>query len=87
LVLPVRESDPRPFTQAVANIAHLAPERDILISKAVSWVLREAVKHHRAGVEAVLDRYGDVLPKATVKEVRTKLETGKKVNREKAQKA
>jgi 3-methyladenine DNA glycosylase AlkD len=79
LVDVVRSSDdPRGIGLAVELMQRLQTERDKRISKAVSWVLREAVKRHRGAVEQYLDANRAHLPNATVREVETKLNTGKK---------
>lgn len=82
LVVPVRESaDARLAKLALANVDKLKPEKDILITKAVSWILRSLIKHHRAEVEAYLDANADTLPKIALRETRVKLETGRKAGR------
>jgi len=80
LTKPVRDSaDARLAKLAFGNIGRLKHEKDILITKAVSWLLRALIKHHRAEVEAYLDANADTLPKIAVRETRVKLATGKKV--------
>jgi 3-methyladenine DNA glycosylase AlkD len=49
-----------------------------MISKAVSWALRTLVKWDRAAVEEFLEVHEDRLARLVVREVRRKLETGKK---------
>lgn len=79
LVDVVRSSDDlRGVTLAVDLIQQLQDERDKRLSKAVSWVLREAVKRHRDAVERYLAAYQTHLPNATLREVQTKLKIGKK---------
>ncbi len=79
LIRTVRESDdPRGMALALELIDTLKGERDKLITKAVSWVLREAAKRHSAAVAAYLDAHAGELPAHVVREVRKKLETGKK---------
>ncbi len=79
LVDVVRSSDDgRGIGLAMALMARLVHERDKRVSKAVSWVLREAVKHHRGAVERFLAEHETHLPNTTLREVRTKLNTGKK---------
>ncbi|MFN8372545.1 MAG: DNA alkylation repair protein [Anaerolineae bacterium] len=79
LVDVVRSSDDaRGIKLAVDLMESLHHERDKRISKAVSWVLREAVKRHRGAVEQYLAAHQPHLPNATVREVQTKLKTGKK---------
>ena len=75
----VRESDDqRGIGLALELAASLAPERDKLITKAVSWTLREAAKLHSTAVGAFIDTHADTLHVSLVREVRTKLATGKK---------
>lgn len=79
LVRPVsKSSDERLIGQALANVESLKYEKDKLITKAISWILREAVKLHRDTIEAYLDDNADSLPAIAVRETRRKLETGKK---------
>jgi hypothetical protein len=44
----------------------------------VSWLLRESIKQHREAIKQYLDANRAVLPAFVVREVATKLETGKK---------
>ncbi len=79
LIKPLRDSDdPRLLALALENVAVLPAERHKLITKAVSWVLRAAIKHHRAAVERYLDANREALPAVAVREVSNKLRTGKK---------
>jgi 3-methyladenine DNA glycosylase AlkD len=52
-----------------------------MITKAISWVLRSLVKHHRSEVENYLDTHEESLPRIAVREVRVKLDTGRKTQR------
>lgn len=79
LTKPLRESDDARLGKlAFANIDKLKHDNNILITKAVSWLLRVLIKHHRAEVEAYLDANADALPKIAIRETRVKLKTGKK---------
>lgn len=79
LIRSVRESsDERPVALAFAHIDALKSEKDKRIVKAISWVLREAIKLHRPRVENYLAVYVTSLPKTTIREVTTKLTFGKK---------
>jgi 3-methyladenine DNA glycosylase AlkD len=60
-----------------ATMADLTP----MVAKAVSWALRSLAPHDPAGVLVFLDRYGRRLPAAVVREVRTKVFTGRKTDR------
>ncbi len=79
LTRPVRESaDERLLRQALANIDRLKGERHILITRAVSWLLRDLIKLHRETVEAYLSENADSLPAIALRETRNKLLTGRK---------
>lgn len=79
LVGPVsRSADPRLADLAFANIAALQGERDVLITKAVSWLMRSLVRRHGAAVAAYLDAHAAALPAIAVRETRAKLATGRK---------
>lgn len=79
LTKPLRESeDPRLAELALSNIETLKAEKHILITKAVSWVLRSMIKHHRSEVERYLDENAASLPKVAVRETRNKLVGGVK---------
>jgi len=79
LTLPVRESsDERFINLAFENIDNVKHERDILITKATSWLLREMVKLHAKTIKTYLDKNKDSLPKIAVRETTRKLETGRK---------
>ena len=49
-----------------------------MVTKAMSWALRELVVHDRAAVEAFLAAHDDVLAAHVKREVRSKLTTGRK---------
>ena len=74
-------SDPRLAAQAVATMDRLIDERDILITKAVSWLLRSMITHHRQTVIDYLTNNDARLPRIALRETRTKLTTGTKGNR------
>lgn len=79
LTKPVRDSaDARLTKLAFANIDRLKNEKDILITKAISWLLRDLIKNHRKEVEEYLEKNKESLPKIAVREVSNKLETGLK---------
>jgi 3-methyladenine DNA glycosylase AlkD len=63
---------------ALGNIERLKSEEDILITKAISWVLRNMIKYHRKIVENYLMKNVETLPKIALRETHTKLKTGKK---------
>ncbi len=71
-------ADPRLSALAFENIQLLKGENDILITKAVSWLLREMIKNYRRELEAFLDANADTLPKVALRETRNKLRSGRK---------
>lgn len=76
---PVRNSeDKRLADLAFENIDKLESEKHILITKAISWLLRDLIKHHRNRVEMFLNENLESLPKIAIRETRNKLNTGKK---------
>lgn len=79
LVRPVREGGGERFAQlALESIENLKHEKDILITKAISWLLREMIKHYREVVEDYLAENKESLPKVALREVTNKLRTGRK---------
>lgn len=71
-------SDPRYRDLAFEVVERLKSERDILITKAVSWLLRSMVQRHAPRVAGYLDGEAASLPAVAVRETRTKLRTGTK---------
>lgn len=65
-----------PRTLAVCEL--LVADRDDMVVKAMSWALRELVKHDREAVEAFVTQHEGELAARVVREVRTKLTTGLK---------
>jgi 3-methyladenine DNA glycosylase AlkD len=63
---------------AFATIDRLKHEKEILITKAISWLLRSMYRHYKADVKAYVSKNKDSLPKIAVRETLKKLETGKK---------
>jgi 3-methyladenine DNA glycosylase AlkD len=63
---------------AFKNVDRLKHEKEILITKAISWVLRSMVKHYRKPLQTYLKENADTLPKIALRETMTKLRTGKK---------
>jgi len=70
--------DERVVNLAFTNIDNLKHEKDILITKAISWLLREMTKLHRQEVANYLEKNQASLPKIAVRETRRKLEKGRK---------
>jgi 3-methyladenine DNA glycosylase AlkD len=79
---PVRYSDDERFADlALAVIERLKVERAILITKAISWLLRSIVQRHLRAVEDYLAAQGPSLPRSAVRETNAKLATGVKSGR------
>jgi 3-methyladenine DNA glycosylase AlkD len=66
---------------AFKNIDKLKQNGHILVTKAISWLLRDLIKHHRQKVETYLKDNENTLPRIAIRETRTKLLTGKKTPR------
>lgn len=65
-----------PRTLGVCTL--LLDDRDPMIVKAMSWALRELATRDAAAVRAFVDRHETRLSRPVVREVRRKLETGRK---------
>ncbi|HWA32838.1 MAG TPA: DNA alkylation repair protein [Cyclobacteriaceae bacterium] len=79
LVAPLRRcEDPAMIKLALENIDRLKAEKDILITKAISWVLRSAIPAQTEVIKKYLNLNQASLPKIAVRETLTKLRTGKK---------
>lgn len=63
---------------ALQNVDRLKSEKSVLITKAISWILRSMIKYHRSAVEKFLKEKGPELPRIAVRETMVKLETGRK---------
>lgn len=75
----VRKNPDKRFAKmAFRNIDRLKQEKDVLITKAISWLLRSLIIHHRSQVGAYLRQSETSLPKIAIRETKKKLETGKK---------
>lgn len=83
--LPLRKSaEPKLYKLALKNVENLKSEKDILITKAVSWVLRAMILSSPEVVRDYLNNNKDSLPRIAYREATTKLLTGKKyVNKKK----
>lgn len=73
-----RVRDERLATEALLTIDRLKSEKEIIITKAVSWLLRSMIKHYRKEVSEYLKLNNDTLPRIAVRETLVKLKTGKK---------
>jgi 3-methyladenine DNA glycosylase AlkD len=82
LVTPTRTSDdPRFADLAFEMVERLKAERAILITKAVSWLLRSMTGRFAARVDAYVDAEAETLPAIAVRETRAKLTSGTKSGR------
>jgi 3-methyladenine DNA glycosylase AlkD len=59
-------------------INRLTHEKEVIITRAISWVLRSMVKHHRDALVQYLNKYESTLPAIAVRETKIKLKTGRK---------
>jgi len=76
---PVRYSDdPRIVDASFEIIDRLRGEKPILITKAISWLLRNLILRHRAAVIGYVAKNRASLPAIAVRELSAKLETGRK---------
>jgi 3-methyladenine DNA glycosylase AlkD len=79
LTTAVRYSDEKRFADLGFEVIRLLqPEREIIITKAVSWLLRSMVRHHKPLVAAYLKKNLSSLPAVAVRETRRKIATGRK---------
>lgn len=84
LCTPVSHSaDPRLADQAFRTIGTLRHHKEILITKAISWLLRSMVRHYRKEVQSYLEKDDGSLPRIAVRETLKKLETGTKTTSKK----
>jgi 3-methyladenine DNA glycosylase AlkD len=63
---------------ALQNIDRLKGEKEVLITKAISWVLRSMIKQYRKRVSAYIAENKTTLPAIAVRETMMKLKTGRK---------
>jgi 3-methyladenine DNA glycosylase AlkD len=79
LCSPVRHcADDSLATAAFENITRLKSEKSILITKAISWLMRSMVKHHKKAVAEYVKKNRETLPAIAIRETVTVLKTGKK---------
>ena len=81
-----QSDDPRLSKLTFNNVEKLKKEKDILITKAVSWALRSLVKFHKDKVLKYLADNQDSLPKIAYRETLSKALTGRKYNNSKKKK-
>jgi 3-methyladenine DNA glycosylase AlkD len=79
LTLPVKQTESKTITnQAFENIDKLKHEKNILITKAISWLLRNLLTHNKDQVQDYILQNESTLPKIALRDVKNKLNTGKK---------
>lgn len=79
LTVPLRYSeDKRLAALGFEVIEKLKAERHIMITKAVSWLLRSMVRHHKIAVSAYVRDNRHSLPAVAVRETMRKITTGRK---------
>src|SRR5688572_2191570 len=79
---PLSKIESNEISQAALQIVDtLKSEREILITKAISWILRSMVRYNREMVEEYLRENGASLPKIALRETLVKLQTGKKTKK------
>jgi 3-methyladenine DNA glycosylase AlkD len=79
LTKPVKQSaDPQLRDLSFRVIDTLRAEKSILITKAVSWLLRHLTRHHAPAVRKYLATHKDKLPAVAVRETTNKLAHGTK---------
>lgn len=61
-----------------AFIDEVKAEKHVMITKAISWLLRVLIKYHKSAVARYLKENASTLPSIAVREVKEKLKTGKK---------
>jgi 3-methyladenine DNA glycosylase AlkD len=76
---PLRRSEDKKLAElGFRTVEVLKSERAILITKAVSWLLRSMVTHHRRAVAAYIKENHHSLPAVAVRETTRKMATGRK---------
>jgi 3-methyladenine DNA glycosylase AlkD len=82
LCSPARVEENVPLaTFAFRQVDSLCSEKEILITKAISWLLRSLIKHHKKLVADYIKRNSGKLPAIAVRETMTKLRTGRKTKK------
>ena len=79
LTTPISHSDdPRLAKIAFENIDRVKREKEVIITKAISWLLRSMARHHRSALTSYLKKNAATLPSVAVRETKIKLKTGRK---------
>jgi 3-methyladenine DNA glycosylase AlkD len=72
------DEDPRLASIALENISRLRGEKEIIITRAISWLLRSMIRYHRKALTDYLKTNSPSLPAIAVRETKIKLSTGRK---------
>jgi len=72
------DDDPRLASIACQNINTLKKEKEIIITRAISWLLRSMIRYHRKALTDYLKSNESSLPPVAVRETKIKLTTGRK---------
>ena len=79
LCSPISHFDDPPLAKlALQNIERLKSEKEIIITRAISWLLRSMVKYHRKALTSFVRKNSSSLPAIAVRETNAKLTTGRK---------
>lgn len=79
LCSPIRyDNAPEMRERAFENILKLCGEKHVLITKAISWLLRSMIRQHKSAVSNFINTNREKLPAIAVRETVTKLKTGRK---------
>jgi len=73
-----QSADERVFNLALELVENLKSEKEILITKAISWILRSMYNNHKEKLTKYLEINKDSLPKIAYREALNKVITGKK---------
>jgi 3-methyladenine DNA glycosylase AlkD len=73
-----RSDDKRLQALTFQLVNRIKSEKEILITKAISWILRSMVNLHLIPLKNYLAKNKQTLPAIAVRETLTKLQTGKK---------
>lgn len=71
-------SDKRIFALSIETVQRLKNEKPVIITKAISWILRALSNHHKRETKEYIGKNRDSLPKIAIRETLKKIETGKK---------
>ncbi|MEK7181524.1 MAG: DNA alkylation repair protein, partial [Patescibacteria group bacterium] len=70
--------DPRLLQLSFTLTERLKSHKEIIITKAISWLLRSMVKYHKKEVSKYIKENQNTLPKIAIRETTRKIQTGRK---------